>query len=179
MAIISTRSPSLTRPTRRASSKQIPTDADYLTSRVSIHLDKDSDTAVVKVGDEAVLLQQGEWSEWVQVPFDALPYGMMPLQGAVRFYAMGERGRLNEDATADDMTEMGRIVAEAIDAGAVGFSTSRTIGHRSLWGEPVPGTFAADDELLAIGEAMAERIESEDMLLREISDNLESPSKFL
>ena len=67
---------------------------------------------------------------------------------------MGERGRLNEDATADDLEVMGRIVAEALDAGAVGFSTSRTIGHRSLWGEPVPGTFAADEELLAIADHM-------------------------
>ena len=45
-------------------------------------------------------------------------------------------------------------LAEAIEAGALGFSTSRTIGHRSLWGAPVPGTFAADEELLAIARAM-------------------------
>ena len=45
-------------------------------------------------------------------------------------------------------------MAEAVEAGALGFSTSRTIGHRSLWGAPVPGTFAADDELLAIARAM-------------------------
>jgi N-acyl-D-aspartate/D-glutamate deacylase len=49
---------------------------------------------------------------------------------------------------------MGRLVGEAIEAGAVGFSTSRTIGHRALWGEPVPGTFAADEELLAIAAEM-------------------------
>ena len=84
----------------------------------------------------------------------ALDIGAQIAHGAVRFYAMGERGRLNEDATADDLDLMGRIVAEALDAGAVGFSTSRTIGHRSLWGEPVPGTFAADEELLAIADHM-------------------------
>ena len=84
----------------------------------------------------------------------ALDIGAQIAHGAVRYYAMGERGRLNEDATVDDLEVMGRIVAEAIDAGAVGFSTSRTIGHRSLWGEPVPGTFAADEELLAIAEHM-------------------------
>ena len=84
----------------------------------------------------------------------ALDIGAQIAHGAVRFYAMGERGRLNEDATADDLDVMGRIVAEALDAGAVGFSTSRTIGHRSLWGEPVPGTFAADEELLAIADHM-------------------------
>ncbi len=84
----------------------------------------------------------------------ALDIGAQIAHGAVRYYAMGERGRLNEDATGKDIDLMGRIVADAIDAGAVGFSTSRTIGHRALWGEPVPGTFAADEELLAIAEHM-------------------------
>ena len=104
-----------------------------------------------------------EWGAWESFP-DYLDYvdgrryaldvGAQVAHGAVRFYAMGERGRVNEDATADDLDTMGRIVAEAIEAGAVGFSTSRTIGHRALWGEPVPGTFAADEELLAIAERM-------------------------
>ena len=84
----------------------------------------------------------------------ALDVGAQIAHGAVRFYAMGERGRTNEDATADDVAAMARIVGEAIDAGAVGFSTSRTIGHRAIWGEPVPGTFAADEELLAIADSM-------------------------
>jgi N-acyl-D-amino-acid deacylase len=72
----------------------------------------------------------------------------------VRFYAMGERGVANEDATADDLAYMGRLVAEAVEAGALGFSTSRTVGHRSLYGKPVPGTFAPDEELLAIARAL-------------------------
>lgn len=104
-----------------------------------------------------------EWGAWETFPqyMDylsqreyALDVGAQIPHGSVRFYAMGERGRTNEDASADDIASMARIVEEAITAGAVGFSTSRTIGHRSLWGTPVPGTFAADTELLAIGEAM-------------------------
>ena len=104
-----------------------------------------------------------EWGAWETFPeyMDylagrqfALDVGAQVPHGSVRFYAMGERGRLNEAATEDDVAAMGRIVAEAIDAGAVGFSTSRTIAHRALWGEVVPGTFAPDDELLAIAEAM-------------------------
>ena len=67
---------------------------------------------------------------------------------------MGDRGADNEDATESDIAEMGRLVAEAVDAGAVGFSTSRTIGHRALWGKPVPGTFAPFEELRAICAAM-------------------------
>ena len=67
---------------------------------------------------------------------------------------MGERGADNEDATADDLAEMGRLVQQALEAGAVGFSTSRIIGHRSLWGSPVPGTFAPAEELQAIAHTM-------------------------
>lgn len=75
--------------------------------------------------------------------------------GAVRGYVMGDRGARNEPATADDVAEMARIVAEARRAGAVGFSTSRTMGHRARDGEPVPGTFADMDELRAIADALA------------------------
>ena len=68
---------------------------------------------------------------------------------------MGERGARNEPATADDIAAMARLVREAMDAGAFGFSSSRTIGHRAIDGEPVPGTFARRDELFGIGAALA------------------------
>ena len=74
--------------------------------------------------------------------------------GALRYYAMGERGAANEDATAADLARMAAMTEEAMRAGAVGFSTSRTIGHRSITGVPVPGTFAAAEELHAIAAAM-------------------------
>ena len=104
-----------------------------------------------------------EWGSWESFPeyLDyiagrqySLDVGAQIAHGAVRYYVMGERGADNEDATAADIAEMSRLVAEAIDAGALGFTTSRTIGHRSLWGAPVPGTFAPDAELLAIAAAM-------------------------
>ncbi len=76
--------------------------------------------------------------------------------GAVRGYVMGERGARNEDATAHDIAEMARIVKEARAAGAVGFSTSRTMGHRAKDGQPVPGTFANNDELNALADALVE-----------------------
>ncbi len=66
---------------------EVPGPGDYLTARVTVHLDPESDTAVVKVGSEATLLREGEWSEWIDVGFDALPAGLMPLAGAVRFFA--------------------------------------------------------------------------------------------
>jgi N-acyl-D-aspartate/D-glutamate deacylase len=76
--------------------------------------------------------------------------------GAIRAYVMGERGARNEAANPEDIRAMGTIVREALEAGALGFSTSRTLLHRAKDGEPVPGTFAGADELLGIGEAMAE-----------------------
>ncbi len=79
----------------------------------------------------------------------------MIAHGPLRAYVMGERGAANEAATSDDIAEMARLVNEAVTAGAMGFSTSRTITHRAMSGEPVPGTFAAEDELFALGRAMA------------------------
>ncbi len=76
--------------------------------------------------------------------------------GAIRAYVMGERGARNEAATPDDIKEMGRITREAVEAGALGFSTSRTMLHRAKDGEPVPGTFAGADEMIGIGMAMGE-----------------------
>ncbi len=65
-----------------------PGPGDFLTQRVTIHVDADSPTAVVKLGAETVLLREGEWSRWMDVAFDALPAGLMKLHGAVRFFAM-------------------------------------------------------------------------------------------
>ena len=85
----------------------------------------------------------------------ALDFGVQVAHGSVRTYAMGERGARNEPATAEDIALMERIVQEAVEAGALGFSTSRTVAHRAMDGEPVPGTFAAEDELFGLGRAMA------------------------
>ena len=76
--------------------------------------------------------------------------------GSVRAYVMGERGARNEPATPDDIQEMAAIVKEGVAAGALGFSTSRTIAHTAITGEPVPGTFAAEDELFGIGRVLGE-----------------------
>ena len=76
--------------------------------------------------------------------------------GAVRAYVMGERGAKNEAPTAGEIAAMADIVRDGIAAGALGFSTSRTLLHRAIDGEPVPGTFAAEDELLGIGRALGD-----------------------
>jgi N-acyl-D-amino-acid deacylase len=105
-----------------------------------------------------------EW-EWETFPeyLDALErrrwtvdVGTQVPHGAVRAYVMGERGAKNEAARAEDIEAMRTIVLDALHAGALGFSTSRTIGHRAVDGEVVPGTYAAEDELFGIGSALGE-----------------------
>ena len=86
----------------------------------------------------------------------SLDVGSQIPHGAVRAYVMGDRGAHNEPATTEDIAAMAAIVREAIEAGALGVSTSRTIAHMAIDGEPVPGTFAAEDELFGIGRALAD-----------------------
>ncbi|MFI0355798.1 amidohydrolase family protein [Actinomadura sp. 9N407] len=85
----------------------------------------------------------------------AMDFGVQIAHGPVRAYVMGERGARNEPATPEDIAAMARIVGEAVGAGALGFSTSRTIVHRAVDGEPVPGTYATEEELFALGRAAA------------------------
>jgi N-acyl-D-amino-acid deacylase len=86
----------------------------------------------------------------------AIDVGTQVPHGPIRAYVMADRGARNEPATPEDIGAMARLVREGIEAGALGFSTSRTIAHRAIDGEPVPGTFAATDELFGIGMALAE-----------------------
>ncbi|MGV9773439.1 N-acyl-D-amino-acid deacylase family protein [Streptosporangium sp. NPDC003464] len=86
----------------------------------------------------------------------ALDIGTQVPHGALRAYVMGARGARNEPASPDDIARMKHLVKEGIEAGALGFSTSRTLAHKAIDGEPVPGTFAAEDELFGIGEALRE-----------------------
>ena len=106
-----------------------------------------------------------EWGRWETFPqyLDyletrqyALDVGTQIPHSAVRNYVMGDRALRHEDATAADLEAMCQIVREGLQAGALGFSTSRTIGHRSVQGEPIPGTFAEKAELLAIARTMRE-----------------------
>jgi len=74
--------------------------------------------------------------------------------GAVRAYVMDERGARDDEPTEHEIARMSRIVEEGLRAGALGFSTSRTILHKSVDGELVPGTSATKEELIGIGRAM-------------------------
>jgi len=74
--------------------------------------------------------------------------------GAVRAYVLGDREQPGAIPTADDIQKMADIVEDGVRAGALGFSTSRTVLHRSIDGEVVPGTTATKEELIEIGRAM-------------------------
>ncbi len=73
----------------------------------------------------------------------------------LRVYVMGDRAVRREQATAEDIAEMGRLAEEAIRAGAFGFTTSRTVQHKTTSGNLVPGYNAEEQELLGIGRAIA------------------------
>ena len=74
--------------------------------------------------------------------------------GAVRAYVLGDREQPGAVPTAEDIQKMADIVEDGVRAGALGFSTSRTVLHRSIDGELVPGTTATEEELVEIGRAM-------------------------
>ncbi len=74
--------------------------------------------------------------------------------GAVRAYVMDDRGARSDTPTEHEIARMSKIVEEGLRAGALGFSTSRTILHKSIDGELVPGTTATKEELIGIGRAM-------------------------
>ena len=110
-------------------------------------------------------LAEGIKWEWQSFPeyldaVDRMPrvldVGAQVPHGAVRAYVMGERGARNEPATADDIAAMAAIVRDGVAAGALGFSSSRTLLHRAVDGECVPGTFAAADEMIGIGRVLGE-----------------------
>ena len=94
-----------------------------------------------------------EYLDAIDTPH-ALDFAAQVPHGALRAYVMGERGADNEEATSDDIARMAALVEEALRAGALGFSTSRTLLHKSVTGVPVPGTFASREELFGIAEAL-------------------------
>lgn len=99
----------------------------------------------------------GEYLEAV----DAMPKGVnvggMVGHCAVRIHAMGERSLGQEPACDEDLARMQALVDEAIGAGALGFSTSRTYMHKVPDGRHVPGTYADPEEMLAIGRVLGRR----------------------
>jgi len=74
---------------------------------------------------------------------------------ALRVYVMGQRGVDREPATESDIAAMAALAKEAMEAGAIGFGTSRTLNHRSSDGSPIATLTAGEDELTGIALGMA------------------------
>ena len=87
----------------------------------------------------------------------AIDFGVQVPHAALRSYVMGDRGADHTEVpTPEEIDTMGRLAADAIRAGALGFSTSRTTAHRSSDGSPTPSLTATADELLGIARAIGE-----------------------
>ena len=85
----------------------------------------------------------------------ALDFAAQLPHGALRGYVMGERGAdHNEHPTADEIERMAELTQEAIEAGAIGFTTSRTVNHKTAQGEHTPSYTATSDELWGIAEGL-------------------------
>ncbi|MEQ9464161.1 MAG: amidohydrolase family protein [Haliea sp.] len=79
--------------------------------------------------------------------------GYLP-HAALRVYVMGERGARREPATAEDIERMCELLEEALEAGAMGIGTSRTLFHRASDGTPIPTLDATNEELLALARTL-------------------------
>jgi N-acyl-D-aspartate/D-glutamate deacylase len=82
--------------------------------------------------------------------------GALLPHGALRVHVMGERALRLENASAEDIAAMRALAAEAVAAGAFGASTSRTISHRTLAGDPTPTLKAQEEELVGLACGMSE-----------------------
>src|SRR5438270_10468123 len=95
-----------------------------------------------------------DYMDWLsQRNFD-MDIGAQLPHAALRVDGMGERGARRDPSTPEDNTAMAALAADAVRAGALGFSTSRTLNHRTSTGDFTPTLKAGDDELITIAAAM-------------------------
>lgn len=85
-----------------------------------------------------------------------IDFGAQLPHAALRVYVMGDRGANREDATDEDIAAMSALAKAAVEAGALGFSTSRTLNHRTSDGQPTPTLTASEKELTGIAMALDE-----------------------
>jgi predicted AlkP superfamily phosphohydrolase/phosphomutase len=140
---------------------QVPGPGDFLTTRMRVHLDPESDTAVVRIGAETALLREGEWSDWIEVSFDALPFGLLTLHGAVRLYAMELRPgfRLYVSAvnlSAANPPQVLTSPADWVETLYAGLGPFYTVGMPEETGALRDGVFSDDDYLAQVALVQAD-----------------------
>lgn len=94
---------------------------------------------------------------------------------ALRVYVMGERGANREPATDAEIAHMGELARRAVEAGALGFTTSRTLNHRTSDGQPTPTLTASEAELTGIARALAK---AQRGVLQFVSDFADAEAEF-
>jgi len=95
-----------------------------------------------------------EYMNWLSKRNFDIDIGAQLPHAALRVYVMGDRGARRDPSTPEDNKAMAQLAREAVRAGALGFSTSRTLNHRTSTGDFTPTLKAGEDELTAIAEAM-------------------------
>ena len=95
-----------------------------------------------------------DYMEWLAKRDFDIDIGAQLPHAALRVYVMGERGARRDPSTPEDNEAMAKLAREAVRSGALGFSTSRTLNHRTSTGDFTPTLKAGEDELTAIAAAM-------------------------
>src|SRR5437899_3744602 len=95
-----------------------------------------------------------DYMEWLSKRSFDMDIGAQLPHAALRVYVMGERGARRDPATPEDNKAMAALAGNAVRSGALGFSTSRTLNHRTSTGDYTPTLKAGEDELTAIAAAM-------------------------
>ncbi|GLR97041.1 MULTISPECIES: N-acyl-D-amino-acid deacylase family protein [Bradyrhizobium] len=95
-----------------------------------------------------------DYMDWLSRRDFDIDVGAQLPHAALRVYVMGERGARRDPSTAEDNAAMAKLAGEAVRSGALGFSTSRTLNHRTSTGDFTPTLKAGEDELTAIAGAM-------------------------
>ena len=113
----------------------------------------------------------GEYLDFIDTPY-AMDVGTQVPHVALRHYVMGDR--CYDEATEEDIAQMAALTTEALNAGALGFSTSRFYGHIDKHGNVVPGTHADAAELMALGDAVANAPHG---TIEIISDRMQEPEE--
>ncbi len=129
-----------------------PEDRDYLANLMESVEDIPAES--IRQGVPFAWETYGEYLQALDGMDKGINFGGMVGHCAVRYHAMGERSLDMDPAQPEDIEKMTALVDEAMSAGALGFSTSRTYMHKVPDGRHVPGTYADTDELLAIGAVL-------------------------